>query len=296
MKLLQQVKQWLRPLINQAGFASAAYLESKEHIIQQSVELINFQGAPKNQSDERLMEILKLLTIYEVLDKSLIRIGGPNDGGYVMHRPESKATAISLGVGPNVSWDQNMVLLGHRVEMFDPTIKRPPNKVSGANFHRVGVEGNLEDQPNVDLRSLAELREFCKSDDKDMILKIDVEGAEWLAFANTTSAELAHYTQILVEFHDLHKLSNDTQFEVMRKAIRNLCETHLPIHLHANNYSRLVRFGRYWFPDVIEVSFFRKSDSTKAVIRSVVASDVDNPNCSELSDFNLEGLLEVWNH
>jgi hypothetical protein len=294
MKFVQQVKQWLRPLIDQATLASAAYLESKEHIIQQSVELINFQGAPKNQSDERLMEILKFLTIYEVPDKSLIRIGGPNDGGYVMYRPESKSTAISLGVGPNVSWDQNMVLLGHRVEMFDPTIKRPPNKVSGANFHRLGVVGNLEDQPNVDLRSIAELREFCKSDDKDLILKIDVEGAEWSAFANTTSAELEHYTQILVEFHDLHKISNDTQFELMKKAITNLCTTHFAVHLHANNYSRLVRFGRYWFPDAIEVSFIRKSDASLARIRSVVASEFDNPNCSELSEFNLEGLLEVW--
>lgn len=294
MEVLQRVKQLLRPLINQATFASDAYLESKEHIIQQSVELINFQDAPKNQSDERLVEVLKLLTVYEVLGKSLIRIGGPNDGGYVMYRPERKSTAISLGVGPNVSWDQNMVSLGHRVEMFDPTIKRTPKKVSGAHFHRIGVIGNLEDQSNIDLRSLKELRELCNSDDKDMILKIDVEGAEWSAFANTTSAELENYQQILVEFHDLCNLSNDTQSEVMRKAIANLCETHFPVHIHANNYSRLVRFGRYWFPDAIEVSLVRKSDSNQAGVCSAVESVVDSPNCPELSEFNLQGLVEVW--
>jgi hypothetical protein len=295
MKFLQQVKQSLRPLINQATYASAAYFESKEHIIQQSVELINFQDAPKNISDERLLELLKYLTVYEELNKSLTRIGGPNDGGYVMYLPESESTAISLGVGPNVSWDQNMVSLGHRVEMFDPTIRRPPNKVLGANFHRIGVVGNLEDQPNIDLRSLTELREFTKSDHHNTILKIDVEGAEWFAFASTSTVELENYEQILVEFHDLSTLSSDTQFNLMKKAIDNLCTTHFAVHLHANNYSRLVRFGRYWFPDAIEVSFVRKSDSYQARIRSVVASEFDKPNCPELSEFNLEGLIEVWN-
>lgn len=294
MIFLQRVKQALRPLINQATFASAAYFESKEHIIQQSVELINFQDAPKNKSDERLLELLKCLTVYEVLDKSLTRIGGPNDGGYVMYVPESKSTAISLGVGPNVSWDQNMVALGHNVQMFDPTIRRPPNKVAGANFHRIGVVGNLEDQPNIDLRSLTELREISKPEYHTTILKIDVEGAEWFAFASTTAEELENYEQILVEFHNLSALSNDTQFELMNKAITNLCTTHFAVHLHANNYSRLVRFGRYWFPDAIEVSFVRKSDSNQSGIRSVVASEFDNPNCSELSEFNLEGLTEVW--
>lgn len=294
MIFLQRVKQSLRPLINQATYASAAYLESKEHIIQQSVELINFQDTPKNKSDERLLELLKCLTVYEVLDKSLTRIGGPNDGGYVMYLPESKSTAVSLGVGPNVSWDQNMASLGHRVEMFDPTIRRPPNKVSGANFHRIGVVGNLNDQPNIDLRSLTELRAFTKSDNHNIILKIDVEGAEWFAFASTATEELENYEQILVEFHGLSSLSNDTQFELMKKAITNLCTTHFAVHLHANNYSRLVRFGRYWFPDAIEVSFVRMSDSNQAGIRSVVASKFDNPNCSELSEFNIEALIEVW--
>jgi hypothetical protein len=295
MKLLQRVKHSFRPLINQATFASAAYFESKEHIIQQSVELITFQQAPKNQGDERLLEILKLLTVYEVSGRSLIRIGGPNDGGYVMYRPMTKTTAISLGVGPNVSWDQNMVSMGHSVQMFDPTIRRPPNKVTGALFHRIGVVGNLQDQPELDLRSLAELRTFCKSNDQNMVLKIDVEGAEWFAFASAATSELENYEQILVEFHDLREILNESQFEVMRKAIANLCETHFAVHLHANNYSRLVRFGSYWFPDAIEVSFLRKSDSAQAGISPVVASEFDSPNCSELSEFNLEGLVELWN-
>ena len=296
MKFLQRVKQSFRPLINQATFASAAYFESKEHIIQQSVELIDFHGAPKSQSDERLLEILRLLTVYEVLDKSLLRIGGSNDGGYVMYRPETKSNVISLGVGPNVSWDQDMVSLGHNVQMFDPTIRRPPNKVPGANFRRIGVVGNLEDQPNIDLRSLKELREFTKSEPHNTILKIDVEGAEWFAFANATESELENYSQILVEFHDLSAISNDQKFELMRRAIANLCSTHFVVHIHANNYSRLVRFGSYWFPDAIEVSFVSKSGFTQAGIRSKVASALDNPNCPELSEFNLEGLLEVWKH
>ena len=296
MRFLKLVKRSIRPLINQASYASSAYIEAKEHIIQQSAELINFHRTPASRSDERLLEILKFLTVHEVKDKSLVRIGGPNDGGYLMFLPDRKSTAISLGVGPNVSWDQNMVSLGHRVEMFDPTIRRPPNKVAGANFHRIGVLGNLDDQPNLDLRSLMALREISKSNDTNTILKIDVEGAEWFAFANAPVSELENYSQILVEFHDLSAIANDEKFELIRKAIANLCSTHFVVHMHANNYSRLVRFGSYWFPDAIEVSFVSKSGLVQAGIRSKVASVLDNPNCPELSEFNLEGLLEVWKH
>jgi hypothetical protein len=285
----------IRPLINRAGYASAAYLETKEFIIQTSADLIDFRSNPKGKNDERLLELLKMMTVFTVPDHSLMRMGGPNDGGYIMSLPKNSCTAISLGVGPNVSWDKQMVSLGHRVEMFDPTIWRPPVKVAGAKFHRIGVVGNLEGKKNLDLRQLSDLRVLCEPYGRNLILKIDVEGAEWFSFANSTKLELDNYQQILVEFHDLNKISDESRWDLMRKAIANLCDSHFPIHIHANNYSKLIRFGNYWFPDALEVSFLRKTEVSSRNIATSVRSQFDQPNCPELPDWNLEGLIYAWN-
>jgi hypothetical protein len=126
-------------------------------------------------------------------------------------------------------------------------------------------------------------------------LKVDVEGAEWKAFANSAAAELQHYELVLVEFHGLCDLKVSDKFHIMKQAIQNICDTHIPIHLHANNYSRLTRFGNYWFPDAIEVSLFNKKNALRSELTHSIFSPYDSPNCAQLPDFNIEGILSAWN-
>ena len=294
MKMRSSVKRKLSPLIDQVGFASAAYYESKNHIINQSGDLINFSKPPVTLADETLVQFLEHLSVTKTSGRDLVRIGGNNDGGYVMYRPIQPSVALSLGVGPNVSWDKAMVSLGHKVYMFDPTIKKPPMKVSGAHFHQIGVEGNNDSFPNLDLRPLKNLREDLTEVATSYVLKIDVEGAEWQAFANADSSELENYEQIAVEFHDLHKLKNALNAEIMLKAIESISLSHHCVHIHANNYSKLIRFGEYWFPDAIEVSFARKNGEQITSGSNCVASELDQPNCEFLDDYNLEALIELW--
>jgi hypothetical protein len=294
MKLKRTLKHCVKRFIDRASFASAGYFEYKTHIIQLSPDLINFEKPTKTPADENLLVFLDLLKVYRVKGMELTRVGGPNDGGYVTFLPSGPSTAVSLGVGPNVSWDQHMVAMGHHVEMFDPTISRPPQKVRGANFHRIGVEGNLEHNLNLDLRPLKSLREFCAPINRNLILKVDVEGAEWKAFANTTPSELQNYETILVEFHDLNQLMHHDKFDLIQLAISNICETHIPIHIHANNYSELKRYGNYWFPDAIEVSFFIKQKELKLELAKTIRSLHDSPNCAQLPDFNIEGITSAW--
>jgi hypothetical protein len=293
-RIRNALKHRMLPFIDQVSFASAAYHESKNHVINRSRDLIDFSKAPETSADMTLVQFLKGLSTKRINGLDLVRIGGNNDGGYVMYRPNQSSIALSLGVGPNVSWDKEMVSLGHKVYMFDPTIKRPPMKVPGARFHRIGVEGNNDSYPNLDLRPLKNLREDLTEVSNSYVLKIDVEGAEWQAFANADPGELENYEQIAVEFHDLHKLKHPTNSGIMLRAIENILLTHDSVHIHANNYSKLIRFGQYWFPDVIEVSFVRKNNEFVATSAESVASDFDQPNCEFLDDYNLEGLIKLW--
>jgi hypothetical protein len=139
------------------------------------------------------------------------------------------------------------------------------------------------------------LREELTELSDSYVLKIDVEGAEWQAFANADTGELQNYEQIAVEFHDLHKLKHATYSETMLRAVENILLSHHSVHIHANNYSKLIRFGQYWFPDVIEVTFLRIDNSLVVGGKEHVASQFDHPNCEFLDEYNLEALIELWN-
>jgi hypothetical protein len=123
LKIRSSLKQVLVPIIDQIGFASAAYCESKNHIINHSGDLINFSKPPVTLADEKLVQFLEHLSVKRINGLDLVRIGGNNDGGYVMYRPSQSSVALSLGVGPNVSWDKEMISLGHKVYMFDPLLR-----------------------------------------------------------------------------------------------------------------------------------------------------------------------------
>jgi hypothetical protein len=293
MSIKSNIKKRVKPLIDLSSYASEAYVELKSHIINQSAELIQFSETSSTPADLVLVEILKGLRVYETKENQLTRIGGANDGGYVMLEPSTPMLAMSLGVGPNVSWDLHMMELGHQVEMFDPTIKTLPTPVLGARFHKVGVVGNFKES-NFDLRTLRDLRFLCDSKHINSTLKIDVEGAEWAAFAGTPVDELENYEQIAVEFHDLHDLVDEKKSKLCLSAISNINKTHFAVHLHANNYSKLIRFGSYWFPDAIEVTFVRKSTHLQGSLVSKVRSVLDSPNAPMLPEYDLESLITLW--
>ena len=65
---------------------------------------------------------------------------------------------------------------------------------------------------------------------KRLVLKIDVEGAEWETFVQTPAAVLERIDQIAVEFHDV----GEERFVL---AVSKLKESFLVAHLHHNNFS-----------------------------------------------------------
>src|SRR5208282_1114392 len=62
--------------------------------------------SPDLQSGQMAKKVLSLLRPMDVVDGSLVRKGGRNDGGYVMLNSHTENTiAYSLGIGDDVSWD-----------------------------------------------------------------------------------------------------------------------------------------------------------------------------------------------
>lgn len=287
----QWLKRVVEPVASQMVYASGAYVDVKSTLNEMASNLVQFTRPVGGPADERLLRAARLISPRVPASTQLVRVGGPNDGGYVMADDFHSVGAISIGVGPDVSWDQDIARRGIPVAMFDPTIRRLPASVENSRFYRIGVSGVSVDPRFRPLSELNRLAGFPEHG--DLLLKMDVEGAEWGTLDALSSTELQRFRQIVIELHGLSGLLNELTGEQIVRVLAALHESHIPIHVHANNYSRLVRFDNYWFPDAIEVTYLRRDISGEDLRLAHLPSELDAPCDPRVSDIGLGALVDL---
>ncbi len=273
-------------------YSSALYADLRSRVTQMEGAMIDFSRAPRTSADVRCAEAAQLLRPYAT-DADLIRVGDAGDGGYVMIEAFDAAGAISIGIGGNVSWDLDMARCGLPISMFDPTIAAPPAAVPGGTFHRIGLGTPVQAAASgLALKPLAQLLEIANSPASgDLILKIDVEGAEWDALADVD--DFARYPQVVLELHDMGRLNDEETAANVLHLLRAIHATHLPVHVHANNEAGLAAFGAYWLPEVLEVSYVRRDLARGARPADAIDTLLDTPSNARFADLSLAGLLTV---
>ena len=111
---------------------------------------------------------------------------------------------------------------------------------------------------------------------KPLVMKIDVEGAEWDAFLLAPDSALSQIDQLDVEFHDV---SQSKYVE----AIRRLKQFFYVAHVHYNNFScdaSLAPFPSWAFEVLLVNKRIAMSDGSPAR----PASGVDAPNNASAAD------------
>jgi hypothetical protein len=213
---------------------------------------------------QRSAQIIGLLTPMDVEGGQFARVGKPNDGGYLMldgFGSDSVDAAFSFGVGHDASWETAIADRGIDVYMFDHTIDRSP--VSHAKCHHIrsGVTGTRQDAGR---RALVELVAECgHAASRRLIMKMDVEGAEWDVFDHASSAVIDQFSQLVIEFHRLTAATHDERpLARMVRVLEKLNHTHQCVHVHANtNVPRPpVWMGSLVLPDALEATYVRRAD------------------------------------
>jgi hypothetical protein len=279
-------KQRIVAICDQITYASSAYVDLKSTANAMSDTLIDFSREPRTAADHQIARVVELVLPAAVDEARKVRIGGDGDGGYVMFEDLRCDGAVSVGVGPDVSWDRDIAERGIPVVMFDHTVRRLPDDVPGGVFHRVGV-GNGDR-----LQSLPKLIEMAGfSGSNNLMLNIDVEGAEWDVLNTVDSQCLLRFRQIVCELHGFDEIDGGALGDRIVNALERLSETHVPIHLHANNYARIARFGDLWFPAAIEVSWVRRELLPQTSPTDRIRSSHDRPNDPRVCEIQLEGIL-----
>ncbi len=233
----------------------------------------------------RVILLGRLLKPRRLTSHRKIRVGGREDGGYVMIDDlDHFKTAFSLGVGPNVDWDYAMAERGIDVYQFDHTVAGPPRQHPRFHFHKKRIDGVA----SPDTENLVSLLDaYGSPGDRANILKVDIEDSEWSLFANTDPEVLARFPQILCEFHSLGYVHDDGHYRRMTDALGRLSDRFEIVHVHGNNCGRRVFVADQAFPHVLEITLANKALYAFSDDAEDYPTDLDAPNDTGRPDYLL---------
>jgi FkbM family methyltransferase len=243
--------------------------------------------------DELQREIraaLSLITPMKVLDRSKTRVGGKHDGGYVMIDDlDGVGICYSLGVGPDTSWDLDMAQRGWVIYQYDHTVDEPPPQHPNIHFRKIGIALN-DDTPKMN-RLDTLVRQNGHSKRTDMILKMDIEGSEWECLDCLEDCFLSQFRQILIEIHWMDHLVDPEFRSLFTRVIGKVRQTHECVHIHANNFGRIIAIWGLPVAQVYELTFARREDYNFTENDERFPSDLDFPNNETMPDYDL-GLFK----
>jgi hypothetical protein len=165
----------------------------------------------------------------------LKRFGEVNDGGYLLcgNLLGAVKAGYSYGISGYDGWGcqvaKELAVKVHQYDCFDPTV--PVCSGGATEFHRECVAG----RPSTDdsgRRFETPAHQIAANGDagRQLVVKIDVEGAEWDTFLRSPDAVFEQIDQLVVEFHGV----NEQRFV---DAVKKLKRFYYVVDLHYNNYS-----------------------------------------------------------
>jgi len=162
---------------------------------------------------------------------TLERFGEPHDGGYLVcgNLLNSVQSGYSYGISGYDGWgcqmSERLRMKMHEYDCFDT--RAPACPTGELVFHPECIgETRTEDGRRFD--TLANQIAGNGDAGKNLIVKMDVEGAEWVAFLTADDAVLDRIDQLVVEFHYVHEPRFVT-------AVRRLKQHFHVAHVHFNN-------------------------------------------------------------
>ena len=225
-----------------------------------------------------IFDALGLLKPYDIAGRAKKRIGWQGDGGYVLLDDLDAANIVySLGIGGQVSFDLELAEMGKDIFMFDHTIDGPPQDHPKFHFFKQGIAS--VDEEAASLYTLGHLIQRLGHDGRsDMILKVDIEGAELEVLSAMPSEILRQFRQVTMEVHALHRLGDAAYRAAFSTAFSRLNADFTLFHIHANNYEPLGLVDGHTVANVLELSYVRTDLVERTASRTVYPTALDFPN------------------
>ena len=233
----------------------------------------------KKSVRKKISKTLKKLLPYQI-DVSLVRLGEKNDGGYLV--PDDLVGIdknYSAGVGFLTQYEKDLEeKYSIKSNMLDFNEIDKTILPSEASFlkKKLGLVSNNKE---------ISINDWIVQADKDIILKIDIEGDEYASLIDISEENLKKVRILVIEFHDLRNLRNNLFLNFFDKVINKLENYFYVCHLHINNTSKIKKIGDFLVPDMIELTFIRKNRVKNFSSKfSILSHELDSKTVNHLKE------------
>jgi len=235
-----------------------------------------------------LRELIKALRPVKT-KYDLVRIGGDNDGGYLLPNDLSGiAICFSPGVDVTASFEKDLLSKGIRSHLADGSVDGAPDNLEVASFTKKYLDGvNTDDYITLEswVRSKA-------NGLGDLILQMDIEGGEYATIVSTPIDIMRRFRIIAVEVHNAQDwFNNQISWSVAQTFFTKLLQDFHVVHLHPNNNCPFIQVDDLLMPTVFEITLLRKDRSAPEGFCDTFPHPLDQPNVLDKPD---RPLPEGW--
>lgn len=218
-------------------------------------------------------------------NKELIRIGAEEDGGYLLPDDLEGVTAcFSPGVSIESHFEMTLADQGIRSFLADYSVEAPALDHSLFDFEKKFIGLSSADH----VMTLDEwVTDKVGSDASDMILQMDIEGAEYEVLCDASSELMNSFRIIIIEFHNLDDILDRHGFQLIDIVFRKLLKYFDIVHVHPNNNVKIISYKGYEIPECMEFTFLNKERITSRHYTEHFPHPLDAKNSLEKPDVEL---------
>ena len=219
-------------------------------------------------------------------------MGNIYDGSYVILDDfKNIKIAYSIGIGKKIQFDKALADKGIDVYMYDHTIKKLPYENEKFHWKKIGIGGNAYISHNI--QTLTDMmKDNGHLNEKNMILKIDVEGPEWNALNDLPEEVFKLFRFIIMEFHffPLYPESPELAYKVLKK----LYKTHQAFYVHCCHLPGSKIFGNNRFCVCLEVSYAKRSEYSFTKDKSIYPMEEFTSINNKIFNVNILKLFDDY--
>tara|TARA_B100000927_G_C16415974_1_gene449284 strand:+ start:254 stop:1063 length:810 start_codon:yes stop_codon:yes gene_type:complete len=210
----------------------------------------------RNVSKQEIENFIKKFN-QNYVSVNLVRIGGKNDGGYLIPDIIDKINyCFSAGVGDLSSFEKELSE-AYNIKSFmaDASVDRPPIQNKNFNF----IKKYLSSSSDKNLITLSDwLTKSLREIDENLILQMDIESSEYEVLTFETEKTLSKFSIMVIEFHKFQNLCNPIFLKITKSIFEKIYKKFYICHVHPNNFSGLYKFKGLQIPSCLEITFIRK--------------------------------------
>jgi len=224
-------------------------------------------------------EVEKLVTLFKRKEcgVELVRIGGENDGGYLVPDDfEGIEYCFSPGVDTTASFEEACLNKGIRSFLADYSVDAAPIALKECIFTKKYL-GSINDDKTITMDDWI-TESLPEGYNTDLILQMDIEGAEYEVILSTSDINIKRFRIIIIEFHNLASFQDKNYFNIVNSAMKKITNNFVPVHIHPNNCCGHQNINGVKFPKVFEVTFLRKDRVKKYGDINQLPHELDQPN------------------